>query len=82
MMPYLCNQTFFASSKVLNQCIAEHEATNSTSHLGKCVCLIKSVLGRVHNCVSEQALCCEMVALSYVCQPNHSYADFIFDFTQ
>ena len=38
----------------------------------------KSVLGRVRNCVGEQALCCEMVASSYVHQPYHSYADFMF----
>ena len=39
---------------------------------------VKSVLGRVHNCVGERALRCEMVASSYVCQPNHNYADFMF----
>ena len=33
----------------------------------------KSVLGRVRNCVGEQALHYDMVASSYVCQPNHSY---------
>ena len=38
----------------------------------------KSVLGRVRNCVGERALCCEMVASSYECQPNHSYVDFMF----
>jgi hypothetical protein len=38
----------------------------------------KSVLGRVGNCVGEQALCCEVVASSYMCLPNHSYADSIF----
>ena len=38
----------------------------------------KSVLGRVRNCVGERALRCEMVASSYVCQPNHNYADFMF----
>ena len=38
----------------------------------------KSVLGRVRNCVGEQALHCEMVASSYVCQPNHSYAESMF----
>ncbi len=42
----------------------------------------KSVLGRVRNCVGEQALRCEMVASSYVCQPNQSYADFHVTFTQ
>ena len=40
--------------------------------------IIKSVLGRVRNCVGEQALHCEMVASSYVCQPNHSYAESMF----
>ena len=39
---------------------------------------IKSVLGRVRNCVGKQALHCEMVASSYVHQPNHSYANFMF----
>ena len=39
---------------------------------------IKSVLGRVCNCVGEQALHCEMVASSYVGQPNHSYAESMF----
>ena len=38
----------------------------------------KSVLGRVCNCVGEQALRGEMMASSYVYQPNHSYADFTF----
>ena len=38
----------------------------------------KSVLGRVHNCVGKQALHCEMVASSYVHQPNYSYANFMF----
>ena len=38
----------------------------------------KSGLRRVRNCVGEQALCCEIVASSYACQPNHSYADFMF----
>ena len=28
--------------------------------------------------MGEQALCCEMVASSYVCQPSQSYADFMF----
>ena len=36
--------------------------------------MIKSVLGRVGNCVGT--LCYEMVVSSYVNQPNHSYADF------
>ena len=35
----------------------------------------KSGLGRVHNYVGEQALCCKMVVSSDVHQPNHSYAD-------
>ena len=35
----------------------------------------KSVLGRVRNCVGEQALHCDMVASSYVCQPIHRYAE-------
>ena len=39
---------------------------------------IKSILGRVHNCIGEQALHYEMVASSYVCQPNHSYAESMF----
>jgi hypothetical protein len=39
-------------------------------------CSTKSVLGRERNCVGEQALLCEMVASSYMCQPNQSYADF------
>ena len=39
---------------------------------------IKSVLGRVRNCVDEQALHCEMAVSSYVCQPNHSYAESMF----
>ena len=39
------------------------------------MCATKSVLGRVRNCVGEQALCCETMASSYVCQPNHSYSD-------
>ena len=38
----------------------------------------KSVLGRVRNCVGKRALCCEMVASSYVHQPDHSYVDFMF----
>ena len=38
----------------------------------------KSVLGRVRNCVGERALRCEMVASSYVCQPSHNCADFMF----
>ena len=38
----------------------------------------KSVLGRVRNCVGKQALRCEMVVSSYVHQPNHSYANFMF----
>ena len=37
-----------------------------------------SELGRVRNCVGEQALRCEMVASFYMCQPNHSYADSLF----
>ena len=45
----------------------------------------KSVLGRVHNYMDEWALLCKMVVSSYVCQPNHSYVDFMFrlhsDFT-
>ena len=28
--------------------------------------------------MGERALRCEMVASSYVCQPNHNYADFVF----
>ena len=40
--------------------------------------IIKSVLERVCNCMDEQALCCEMVVSSYMYQPNHSYADFMF----
>ena len=39
---------------------------------------IKNVLVSVCNCVGEQALHCERVASSYVCQPNHSYLDFMF----
>jgi hypothetical protein len=46
--------------------------------IGIKIILTKSVLGRVRNCVGEQALRCEMVASSYVCQPNHSYADSMF----
>ena len=38
----------------------------------------KNVLGRVRNCMGEQALHCEMVASSYVHQPYHSHADFMF----
>ena len=38
----------------------------------------KSVLRKVRKCVGELALCFEMVASFYVCQPNHSYADFMF----
>ena len=34
---------------------------------------IKSVLGRVRNCVGERAPRCETVASSYVHQPDHSY---------
>ena len=45
---------------------------------GAALYAIKSVLGRLRNCVGEQALRCEMVASSYVYQPNHSYADFTF----
>ena len=40
--------------------------------------IIKSVLGRVRNCVGEQTLRCEMVASSNMYQPNHSYVDFMF----
>ena len=47
---------------------------------------IQSVLGRVHNCVGERALRCEMVTSSYVYRPNHSYVDCLFhlhsDFTR
>ena len=50
------------------------EATILQGHVD----IIKSVLGRVRNCVGEQALRCEMVASSYVHQPNHSYAVFLF----
>ena len=32
------------------------------------------------NYEGMQALCCEMVVLFYVCQPNHNYVDFIFKF--
>ena len=39
---------------------------------------IKCALGRVRNCMGEQALRCETVASSYVCQPNHNYVDFVF----
>ena len=42
------------------------------------MCYNKSVLGRVRNCVGEQALHCDMVASSYMCQPNHSYAESMF----
>ena len=42
------------------------------------LCYAKSVLGRVRNCVGERALRCEMVASSYVHQPDHSYVDFMF----
>ena len=38
----------------------------------------KSVLGGTHNHVGEQALCCEVEASSYVCQPSQSYAGFMF----
>ena len=40
----------------------------------------KSVSGRsrVCNCMGEQALCYEMVASSYVYQPNRSYSQFMF----
>ena len=39
---------------------------------------IKSGLKRVRNCMGEQALRCEIVVSSYMCQPNYSYADFMF----
>ena len=39
---------------------------------------IKSGLRGARNCVGELALRFEMVASFYVCQPNHSYAVFIF----
>ena len=38
----------------------------------------KSVLGRVRSCVGEQALRCEMVAPSYMCQPNHVSMCFVY----
>ena len=38
----------------------------------------KSVLGRVRNCMGERALCCETMASSYECQPNHTYTDLMF----
>ena len=38
----------------------------------------KSGLKRVRNCVGELALRFETVASFYVCQPNHSYAVFMF----
>ena len=43
---------------------------------------IKSILGRICNYVGRSALHCEIVVSSYVCQPNHSYADFYVSFTQ
>ena len=48
------------------------------AHVIASVHTAKSVLGRVRNCVGEQALRCEMVASFYVHQPNHSYADSCF----
>ena len=38
----------------------------------------KSGLRRVRNCMGELALCFEMVASSYVHQPNNSYSHFMF----
>ena len=38
----------------------------------------KSGLRRVRNCVGELAVRFETVASFYVCQPNHSYAVFMF----
>ena len=51
---------------------------NVASSLHTVLTNTKSVLGRAHNHVGEQVLCCEMVASSYVCQPSQSYADFMF----
>ena len=42
------------------------------------MCTVKSGLRRVRNCVGELALRFETVASFYVCQPNHSYAVFMF----
>ena len=39
------------------------------------ITIVKSVLGRVRNCVGGLVLRCEMVASSYVWQSNHSYAN-------
>ena len=47
-------------------------------HASGSMCTTKSVLGRVRNCMGEQALHCEMVASSFVCQLNHSYAESMF----
>jgi hypothetical protein len=45
------------------------------STLHPCIIIIaKSVLGRVRNCVGDQALQCRHPT----CQPNHSYADSMF----
>ena len=58
-------------------CILDLNLVTITAYI-----VTKSVLGRVRNCVDEQALRCEMVVSSYVFQPNHSYADSILRHTR
>ena len=59
-----------AAAQILWTVCSSHTKICSLSTLRKYFLLqfgcIKSVLGRVRNCVGKQALCCEMVALSYI----------------